>query len=313
MGLFKFLILLCLIASVFSVDLYGMRSPAELVKVNSENGTITPVGGIYTHEAVGDNVGCLDSKNGIYYFMGTNLETAKIDLLGMDIHSADIKYTIPTTFVTEGFVGVAQIVQCIDDSDDVIIMGRDPKYDHKHNLVRVTPQTNTWKELNQFNFLDPLGGGHTLSGETVWIELTVNISGKYSHKLFGFDINTGKQVFEINDDDYYTTGLNYDKESGMVFGIGIVPQFTNRVIMQLNPKTGIITRLFDLPSTYFLATPPTTINAKDGIGWYIMNDRKVDEPWKLVTLDYNKQAIVKNVNLCPNPKDCLRGLEYYEI
>ncbi|KAJ6237281.1 hypothetical protein M0813_26837 [Anaeramoeba flamelloides] len=313
MELFKIITFFCLISSVFSVDLYGLRSPAELVKVNSENGTITPIGGIWTHEAVGENVGCLDSKNGIYYFMGTNMETKEIDLLGVDVHTADMKYKIPTTFVTEEFVGVAQIVQCVEGSDDVIIMGRDSKYENKHNLVRVTPQTNAWKELNQFNFVDPLGGGHTLSGETVWVELAVNASGKFTHKIFGFDINTGKQTFEINDEDYFTTGLNYDKESGMIYGIGIVPQFTNRAIMQLNPKTGIITKLFDIPSTYFLAAPPTTINPNTNTLWLIMNDRKTDEPWRLVTFDFDKQTIVNNANLCPNLKDCIRGLEYYDI
>ncbi|KAJ3424229.1 hypothetical protein M0812_29444 [Anaeramoeba flamelloides] len=310
MKIFSCILFLVLLSVGFCGQLYGLKSPIDLVSIDPKTAQTTIIGHVITHEAFGENLGCIDQQNGIYYFMGTNLTDNKIDLVGLDVKTGNIKYEVRLPYASEAFIGVSESMGVDASTGDVITIGRDPAQGFQHHLLRVTPTTGNIQSLNVFNFIDFLGGASVLGGNTFWVQLAVNQSGQLRGRLMGYDIITGNQVFEI-DDEFFTGQLNWDPNKQVVYGLGLkAPTYKIRIVVQLNPENGLLTELFSIPSQYWACAPMTTIDPDNTLLYYFINDGKRNTPFTQLAVNYSTQLVTYSPTSCTNLAECVWDIEY---
>ncbi|KAJ3450072.1 hypothetical protein M0812_06237 [Anaeramoeba flamelloides] len=316
----KFNILFCvlflaLLNLTLGYSLYGISHPVDLVSVNPQDASITQIGSIISHESLGDNLGSLDNKNKIYYFLGTNLTDSKIDLVGLNLDPnqgeiGSIRYEVRTPFITASYIGIGEICSVDPNTGDVIVMGRDPKYNYQHNLIRVTPQTGKLQELAQFKFIDFGSDSHVYANGIEWIQFAVKQDNQTASKLVAFDTYSGSQVYEI-DDKYFLSGLNYDQATNSIYGLGLKPpNYYTRVVVKFNPNNQLFTELLELPHQFLLMAPMTTYNPKDQILYYYLNSGKITDPLYLVEISLKYNKIINSPLGCKNINECIMDLHY---
>lgn len=180
-------------------------------------------------------------------------------------------------------------------------------------MYRFNPVSGEIKYITKIGDIDVIGGASCYDpiNQILWLTYaintttTVNSHNKrgvhYPHNdifidLFGFNVNTGKLVYQIQNTNNLET-MNFDPVTGLIYGIGL--QVFNetsyqRVLMTLNSKTGKLQIVKSIPGYFIINGSLAALNVKQRILYTVLQPMTTEEdtPFELVAVDINKGTLL---------------------
>lgn len=239
-------------------QLYGLSPRVQLQKLNPKTAAVLEETDSLAYEAQGQGLGTIDTTEGVYYFVGTNVSSQTISLVGISGASGRITTEIELPLELEMLVGVGQFCDYDVLNKDVIVVGRDRLLKNQHAMLRVNPKSGAIKTLSKigdFSPLDLLGGTSFFDAvaNMEWFQLPINNSGSIVIRFYGYSGDSGT-LLNILDNPLNFVNLAFDRTTGLAYGVGarLEPNTGQiiRVLGSFDSSTGVSKPIADLPGNY---------------------------------------------------------------
>jgi len=292
--------------------LYGL-SPIvpQLVRIDPLTAQVTPIGNAnLPNELTGQQLSSIDTQNRIYYLVAFNQTGRMVQLLGLSLVTGKLVLSTRLPFAPETLVGVGQTCNVIPGTGDVLVSGRDGVR-NLHQILRVNPRTGHTSLIAKIGDVDVLGGASAYdpANNILWIQLGTGAE----IDLFGFNINTGQQVYQIDDSMSMET-MNYDPVTKLLYGIGLkVMNETSaiRILVTLDSKTGKFNEIGTIPGYFIIEGGVGALNpTKREVYCFLQKTGSSNQPFLLVTVDMNDATVKHNPVACRNPSNCPWSMGY---
>jgi len=303
-----------------SVGLYGVApSLAQLVSVDPKTAANTPIGNPLPNDYDAQGLATIDDTNEVIYLIASDLSSTpnQVVLLGLSLNDGSIKTKIRLPFSVGAFIGVGQNVNFDPISGDVFVSGRDPSVDDKHRIYRVSVSSGTLTPIASFGGIDVLGGASAYDpvNQVLWLSFGTNTS----IDLYGFDVKTGKILFNIDDSTYNMETMDFDPVTGLVYGIGLTAKndsYASRTVVALNSKNGQMSQIaiIDKDEFWIIDGDASGLDWTNRVLYCFLQERGADSnPFRLVGVDMRSGKVVNGspVACSSDGSDCAWSLEFH--
>jgi hypothetical protein len=220
--------------------LYGLTSALQLVRV-ADDGAFTPVGAPHSGYAQAQQLSCIDAEAAVLYFVGYDLSAQKPMVVGVDLATGAQVSAVPLPFAENTDVGIGQMLAFEPGSKRLIAGGQDAGLNHVVGLIE--PVTGAWTQLvnltHQYRNVFGAASAYVPTTQRLLFDLDVDI--------LSLDLATRKVTVTPQNYSWNILGLNFDKQSGLVFGLAGGPGEGVRTVVALDPRAMNISHVGDVP------------------------------------------------------------------
>jgi len=298
------------------IGLYGVaESIAQLVSIDPATAVTTNIGTGIDSDYDAQGLATIDDKNGIFYLIVTDSEN-NVLLIGLSLDDGTVTKQIPLPFSAGGFIGVGQSVNIDPTSGDIFVSGRDPSVNNQHRIYRIDMATGTLTPLATVAFIDVLGASSVYDpkNKVLWLMFGTNTS----INLFGYNVTNGKLLWNINDDVYNLETMDFDPETGLIYGIGlkvINDSYASRTVVTLNSATGEfnVIAVIDKDQFWIIDGGASALDWTNRVLYCYLQPRGPESnPFDLVGVDMATGKLVNGAPAaCTDPGACPWSLEYH--
>ena len=251
-----------------------MNAHVALEAISTTTGQPIEVSNPLPYEGQGQGLATIDSANGVYYIIGTNVSKANaVNLVGVSVATGQVASETPLPFQSSALIGVGQYVAWDSTRGQAVAVGQDFTK-NEYVLVRVDPERGHVDELATFpdtHDLDVLGGGsvYDAGADIYWFLLALNVSDVISFKMYGFSASTG-QLENILDNPDYIEAMVYDPNAGRVVALGARVQkgVLQRTLVFFDSETGTFTQFGTIPHYAEVLSDVLTLDTHDRVLYF---------------------------------------------
>lgn len=300
-------LLAALSSAAAPAGLYGLTSSLQLVRV-ADDGAFTPIGAPHSGYAQAQQLSCIDADAALMYFIGYDLSAQKPMVVGVDLASGAQVSAVPLPFAENNDVGIGQMLAFEPGSKRLIAGGQDVGLNHVVGLIE--PATGAWTQLvnltHQFRNVFGAASAYVPTTQRLLFDLDVDI--------LSLDLATRKVAVTPQNYSWNILGLNFDKQSGLVFGLAGGPGEGVRTVVKLDPQAMNISHVGDVPDYANQSGGITALcEATQSLYWIAQKTGAApSSPWFLVrnsikdgkTLSVSKSICAQDAD-CPWSLHCL--------
>jgi len=298
------------------LGLYGVAPLiAQLVRIDPKTGGTTNIGQPIDNDYDAQGLAAIDDKKEVIYLVVTD-DTNHVILLGLSLNDGSIKTNIKLPFNAGTFVGVGQSVNLDPVTGDLFVSGRDPSVANKHQIYRVSIASGALTPIASIGGEDVLDGISTYDSinKVLWIEFATNTT----INLYGFDVTSGKLLFNIVDDAFNMETMDFDPVTGLIYGIGLTLKndtYAFRTVVSLNSKNGQLKQIavVDKDEYYIIDGSAGALDITNRIIYCFLQPRGSDSnPFDLVGVDIRSGKVVNGSPVgCADSENCAWSMEFH--
>lgn len=274
---------------VTASTLYGLNDPSQLVTIDTITAQITKLGPIIS-EVPAQQLTVIDNQNQLYYFIGLNETASKSQLVSLALNDGHLLRSVDLPFMETVFVGVGQTLDINPTSGVLYISGISPQ-DQLHVIFRYDPKSGQFDKLNEIGDGNVLGAIHAFdpNNNLLWL----SYAGQDDIELFALDVTTGKWVFQHVPNPLNMESMTFDKETGLMYGIGLTFQDQNhtRMLLTFNTKTLEWGVVGNIPGYFIIDADLAAMDEKNRKLFVVMQVNDEKGPFQLLTLDMNTATV----------------------
>lgn len=294
-----------------SAELLGLSSDVGLIRV-LDNGTTIPIGSPLPNELQAQNLATIDSKNGLYYFVGYDEAKTQPQLVGVSLATGAVTSAVALPFVEESFIGVGQYMAFASDSGLVVLSGQTAN--QTHLVITVDPTSGAYTLVCEIAHeeLDVLGGAAVYVPGAQLFVFNLGVGDAIAN--FIVNLRTGAVINSTNTDAGNVESMVYDPIDKLIYGLGLAieGQAWNRSIVSFDPVTLAYEQRGIVPGYGIESGGISAINvAARTLYWIGMAAPYVaDSPLFLIQNRLADASVVSAAQLCGADADCPWSLEF---
>jgi hypothetical protein len=263
-----------------------------LVTIDPKTAKLTKVGTVVLDEIDAQQLSIIDQRNKLYYFIGLNKTSNTPQLVSLALQDGHHVSSVDLPFLESVFVGVGESIDIDPISGVLYLTGLDPQNSKLHDIIQYDPKSGKFTKLNEIGDISVLGGIHAFDPKNNWLWLSYGLPDD-TIDLFAMDVSTGQWKHQNVSNPMNLETMNYDSQTGLMYGIGLTFQDQNhtRLLLTFNTVSLKWEEVGPIPGYFIIDADLAAIDVKNRKLFAVLQVDDENGPFQLITLDMNTATV----------------------